>query len=80
MKYSNVISYQPSTCIYSESSSFYIISYCNDGSRHYSANMSYEEALNEIFKYDEITKFFGGGIIELIEKPNKVIKFKCIIV
>ena len=79
MKYNNVISYQirkhsenPNT------KNFYIAGICNSGSRHYSEDMTYEDALAVMPKYSGIVEYFGGGIVELIEKPYKCLKIKIV--
>ena len=77
MKYNNVIDYEitfkkPK----SDYPIFYLIGICNNGSRHYSKDMTYEEALQEMPRYIGVVEYFGGGVVRLMEKPNKCIKFK----
>ena len=79
MKYNNVITYHSiTTYVHPDSLSYYIEGICHNGSKHYSADMTYEDACAEMPKYNKTVELFGGGLVKLIEKPNKCIRFKYI--
>ena len=80
MKYNNLINYER---LYTNKLSvnpnyrnFYIEGICHNGSRHYSEDMTYEDALTAMPRYNGVVQYFGGGVVKLIEKPNRCLKFK----
>ena len=55
-----------------------VVGRCLSGSRHYSENMTYEEALAAMPKYVSVVEYFGGGTVDLWENDNRILKTKVI--
>lgn len=78
MKYDNQIVYQPKELINPDEPNYFIAGLCLCGSRHYSENMTYEEALATMHKYVAVVEYFGGGVVKLIEGENTVLKYRLV--
>lgn len=78
MKYNNTISYQPLKIENPNEKNYFIRGICTCGGRHYSENMCYEDALAAMPKYVGVVEHFGGGVVELVEDEDKVLKYKII--
>ena len=66
MKYTNVVDQPKKIDMFPDESKYFIVGRCFDGSRHYSEDMTYENALATMPKYVAMVGLFGGGSVDLM--------------
>lgn len=62
---------------YPDDVKYFIVGRCFNGSRHYSEDMTYENALATMPKYIGIVEHFGGGTVDLMTE-GQVLRHKIV--